>query len=262
LLLKNGWLVQSKRFDRHQNLGNPIIAVRRLSQWASDEIVYLDISRGEEYDLRRDDLNHPNRQTFLDIIADVAKETFMPLTVGGKVRTLEDFEKRLSLGADKIAVNTQAVRTPELITNAAREFGAQCVVVSIDVKSTPDGPRVCISGGKEATDLHPAAWAREAQERGAGEILLNSIDRDGTKQGFDIPLVESVCDAVKIPVIACGGAGEWSHLAEVFDKTSADAVSAANMLHHIDQSVFLAKKYLVEKNHNVRKPDLFSMVNK
>lgn len=256
LLLKDGWLVQSKGFNRYQNLGNPITAVKRLSEWASDELIYLDISRRDEYDLRRDDLNHPNRRNILNIIEDVSKETFMPITVGGRIRSLKDIEVRLSKGADKVAINTKPLEDPRFISEAAKEFGSQCLVVSIDVKTVNGRPTVMTDGGRSPTEHAPTGWARTAQESGAGEIFLNSVDRDGAKTGYDLILVDEVVKAVKIPVIACGGAGEWKHFGEVLSQTAVDAVAAANIFHYVDQSVYLAKKYLFEHKFDVRNPDL------
>lgn len=259
LLLQNGWLVQSKGFSRYQNLGNPVTAVKRLSEWAADELIYLDISREGSYDMRRDDLGHPNRRSFLEIIQDVAKVSFMPLTVGGRIRTREDIRARLSCGADKVAVNTKALEDPSFITGAANEFGAQCVVVSIDVRKDGNGYRVYSRGGTEATVWSVMDWAREAEARGAGEILINSIDRDGAKIGYDLSLLQEVSVAVRIPVIALGGVGEWRHFAEAFHETNVDAVAAANIFHYTDQSVYAAKKYLFETGLSVRQPELLSV---
>ena len=259
LLLRHGWLVQSKGFNRYQNLGNPVWSVKRLSEWASDELIYLDISSEDKHDMHRDDLGHPNRQTFLEIIEDVSKETFMPITVGGRIKTLKDIEERLAVGADKIAINTQALAEPSFIEKAAREFGAQCIVVSIDVLQTDDGYRVVSEGGTKIIDKNPTAWIREVQERGAGEVLLNSIDRDGMKNGYDIELLKDVSSSVSIPVIGCGGVGAWEHFSEAFDKTAVDAVAAANIFHYTDQSVYHAKKFLFKKQYNVRPPDLITI---
>ncbi len=259
LLLRNGWLVQSKGFRRFQNLGNPISAVRRLSEWASDEVIYLDISRDPTYDLRRDDLGHPNRRSFLEIIEDVAQVTFMPMTVGGRVVSLGDIERRLALGADKISINTAALEDPSFVGRAAREFGAQCIVVSMDVKETENGYSVFSHWGQRDTGRRPEEWATVAEAEGAGELLVNSIDRDGMKKGYDLELLQLVCQRVKIPVIACGGAGNWAHLAEALLETSVDAVALANILHYVDQSVFLAKRYLVEQGLPVRPPDLLNV---
>lgn len=256
LLLKNGWLVQSKLFKEYKNLGNPITAVKRLSQWASDELIYLDISREENYDLRRDDLNTPNRHSIFEILEDISKSTFMPITVGGRIRTLTDINNRLSRGADKIAINTIAIENKKFITEAAQQFGSQCVVVSVDVKLIDGKYTVMSKNGSVATEHEATAWAKTVESCGAGEILLNSVDRDGMKNGFEIPLLKSVSDAVKIPVIACGGAGEWQDFGEALSETQVDAVAAANIFQHIDQSVYLAKKYLYDNHFNVRPPHL------
>lgn len=256
LLLRNGFLVQSKEFKRYQNLGNPITAVKRLSEWGSDELIYLDITRDDNYDMRRDDLGHPNRNNLFDIIADVSKEAWLPVTVGGRIRTLEDIEKRLSLGADKIAINTMPLEDPAFVELAAKEFGSQCIVVSMDVKLVDGEYQVMSHGGSTRTGRHPQDWAKEVESRGAGEILLNSIDRDGMKNGYDIPLINTVCDNVHIPVIACGGVGIWEHLAEGLQQTKCDAVAAANIFHYVDQSVYLAKKHLHQQGLTVRSPEL------
>ncbi len=259
LLLQNGWLVQSKGFCRYQNLGNPTTAVKRLSQWAADEVIYLDISKDNDYDMRRDDMGHPNRSSFLEIIKDVSEVAFMPLCVGGRIRTIADIEMRLSLGADKITLNTKALEDTPFVTQAAKEFGSQCIVISIDVKETKRGYRVFAQGGTQETSYTPEAWAREVSRCGAGEIFLNSIDRDGAQVGYDLALIERVARAVAIPVIACGGAGEFAHFGDVLEQTAADAVAAANIFHYRDQSVYLAKKYLYERGLPVRPPELLSV---
>ncbi len=260
LLLKNGFLVQSRQFTRHQNLGNPVTAVKRLSQWASDELIYLDISRDEKYDLRRDDQGYKNSQSFLEIIRDVSKETFMPITVGGKIKSLQDIEERLKLGADKVAINSHAFKDKNFINNAAKEFGSQCIVVSIDYKlEKSNKTEVFIGCGRESTSLSLDEWAKNVESMGAGEILLNSIYKDGSGEGYDIEVLEDISALVSCPVIACGGVGEWEHLFEALSKTRVDAVAAANIFHYQDQSVFLAKKHLYNKNMNVRKPDLIEI---
>lgn len=259
LLLRNGWLVQSKGFSRYQNLGNPFTAVKRLSEWASDELIYLDISRDDQYDMRRDDIRHPNRGSFLEIIQDVAQVSFMPITVGGRIRTLADVATRLSLGADKIAINTQPLLEPSFIGSVAREFGSQCVVVAVDARLV-DGRYVVHSHwGTTPTAWHPVEWARRAEAEGAGEILINSIDRDGLRNGYDLELLGGVADAVRIPVIGLGGVGEWEHLAQGLAQTALDAVAAANIFHYMDQSVYLAKKFLFERGLDVRPPDLLTV---
>ncbi|MBI4971499.1 MAG: imidazole glycerol phosphate synthase subunit HisF [Candidatus Omnitrophica bacterium] len=256
LLLKNGFLVQSKSFCRYQNLGDPITAVKRLSDWASDELIYLDISQDDSYDTRREDHGHPNRSKFIDIIRDVSHNCFMPITVGGRIKTIEDIRTRLANGADKVCINTQPLLTPEFVSLAASKFGSQCIVVSVDVKLKEGKYVVMAHGGKVETAYHPVEWAKKVESLGAGEILLNSIDRDGMRSGYDIEMLSQVSDSVRIPVIAMGGVGEWEHFAEALEKTKVDAVAAANIFHYFDQSVFVAKKYLFEKNLNVRPPSL------
>jgi cyclase len=257
LLLRNGNIVQSKGFKRYQRLGNPVTIVERLTNWMSDELVYLDISPDDVYDLRRDDLGVPNRRSIQDIIRDVAKCCFMPLTFGGKIRSLEDIYARVTSGADKVSINTQAFDRPEFITEAAREFGSQCIVVSMDAKSTGPGAwEIYKRGGEIATGRGAVEWAREAEARGAGEILLNSIDRDGSATGYDLELVRAVVRAVKIPVIALGGVGEWRHFKEGLE-AGASAVAAANIFHYSENSVYNARKYLYEQGVNVREPMFF-----
>lgn len=230
-----------------------------MSEWGSDELVYLDISREEKYDLRRSDQNYPNRKNFLEIIEDVSKVTFMPITVGGKIKTLGDIEKRLRLGADKISINSQAMIEPEFVERSAREFGSQCIVISIDVKAVDDSYVVYDHKNARSTSLEVSDFASEMELRGAGEILLNSVDRDGGGNGYDIELLDSVANRAQIPVIACGGVGEWHHFQEALKSTPVDAVAAANIFHYRDQSVYLAKKYLFENKLNVRKPDLLTI---
>tara|TARA_Y100000817_G_C16858684_1_gene544994 strand:+ start:2535 stop:3341 length:807 start_codon:yes stop_codon:yes gene_type:complete len=259
LLLKNGWLVQSKGFKRHQNLGNPITAVKRMSEWASDELIYIDISKDDLYDIRRNDQGYENRQSFLEIIEDVSKVTFMPITVGGKIKTLNDIESRLMSGADKITINTIAIENSEFINSAAKEFGSQCIVISIDVQKENNEHIVYRSGGEIRTKMKIEYYSKIVEDLGAGEILVNSIDRDGMRCGYDIDLLKKVCNSVSIPVIGMGGVGEWPHFEEAFDKTNVDAVAAANIFHYSDQSVFLAKKYLFETGQNVRQPDLMTI---
>lgn len=256
LLLKNGFLVQSKGFKRYQNLGNPLVAVKRLSNWAADELIYLNISREDTYDMNRDDLGCPNRNNILDIIRDVSRESCMPITFGGRIRSIEDIALFLSNGADKVSINTKALNDPDFIGCAVKKFGSQCIVISIDVKKIDGEYLVMADGGKINTGYNAVEWAKIVEERGAGEIFLNSIDRDGLKQGYDIDLINNVVAAVNIPVIACGGVGEWEHFSQAMEDTSVDAVAAANIFQYYDQSVYIAKKFLCERGCNVRTPDL------
>lgn len=259
LLLRNGVLVQSKGFKRHQVLGNPTTAVKRLSTWAADELIYLDISSNRTYEMNRDDLNHENHTTIIDIIKDVSSYAFMPLTFGGGIRDVKDINAILKAGADKVAINTIAVKDPKFITRSAKIFGSQCIVVSIDVaKNSKNDYEVKINGGKDWTGLAPVDWSQEVEKLGAGEILLNSIDRDGLRTGYDIELIKSVVEAVSIPIISIGGVGQWEDFEEVLTKSRVSAVSAANIFHYSEQSVLNAKKYLFNKGINVRSPEILN----
>jgi len=254
ILLRNGLIVQSREFKRYQVLGSPTAAVQRLSSWFSDELIYLDISENKEYDLKRNDLNHPEIKSTVGVIESISKKCFMPLTFGGGIRTVEDAKLRIKLGADKVSINTIAIDSPKIITEIAEQFGSQCVVVSIDVKTDENGITSVYKKGEIPTNLNPVHFAKQVEKLGAGEIFLNSIDRDGTGLGFDIKLIQEITEAVKIPVIACGGAGSWADFENVLTNTKASAVAAANIFHHSENSIYQVKKYLYDRGLPVRKP--------
>ena len=255
LFLKHGWLVRSEGFEHHQNLGNPVAQVDRYSAWNVDELIYIDITPDDSYDTKRDDLGgvgSANPSTFLEIVRLVASRTFMPLTVGGKIRTLEDARQRLRLGADKITLNSQALADPAFITACAEEFGSQAVVVSVDVRGGRSGAyEVFANAGRTATGQDPAAWCVEAARRGAGEILLNAIDRDGAGTGYDLALVEAVARATPIPVIALGGVGDFSHFAKAIS-AGAQAAAAGNIFNFKEHSYPLAKRAMKAAGINAR----------
>jgi imidazole glycerol-phosphate synthase subunit HisF len=231
LLLQNGLLVRSESFKIHQIIGNPIQEVKRFNEWNVDELIYLDISRTDDYDLRRDDQKVRSLSDPLSILDAVSETCFMPLTWGGRIVSLEQMREIIRRGADKVTLNSQAVRTPELITAGARTFGSQAMVVSIDVLRKDDGvAEVFIDGGRTPTGLDPTAWARTAEQHGAGEILLQSIDRDGAGTGYDLELISTVAAAVSIPVIACSGVGRFEDYAAGI-RAGAAAVAAANIWH-------------------------------
>ncbi len=259
LLLKNGWLVQSKKFIKHQNLGDPTTAVKRLSEWGSDELIYLDISREQAYDRKRSDLNSFNRHSIEEILKDVSKNTFMPITVGGKIKNISDIENRLLWGADKVSINTKGVENPLLIENASKNFGSQCIVVSVDYKFIDRTPTVFIKNGSIKTNYNVYDWCKKVEDLGAGEILLNSIERDGQRTGYDINILKEISNNIQIPTIALGGVGEWSHFEIAFRNTNVDAVAAANIFHYSDQSVYNARKYLYDKKLPVRSPQLIEI---
>lgn len=248
LLLKHGVIVRSQLFKVHQVIGNPMSTVERYSQWNADELIILDISRGEDkHDLRRDDIQQSyGGEKALDVLKAIAEVCFMPLTFGGRIRTIEDIELRLSAGADKISLNTAAFVDPDFVEKSAKRFGSQCIVGSIDAKTRENGGwEAFVNGGTQPTGLAPAEWARQLEQRGAGEILLNSIDRDGSGHGYDLDLIRSVCDAVTIPVVACGGVGRYEHFAPALTEAGAAAAAAANIFHFFELSYPHAKQVTI-----------------
>jgi imidazole glycerol-phosphate synthase subunit HisF len=252
LLLKNGLLVRSEEFSFHQLVGNPINQVERFNAWAVDELIYIDITREGDYDMRRDDHKIKAQVDLLTIIEEVSRSCFMPLTFGGGIRTVDDIRARLAHGADKVTINTQAVDTPEFITEAARTFGSQAIIVSIDTRRQGERKwEVYTRWGKQPAGIDAVEWAKEAEHRGAGEIFLNSIERDGMASGYDLELIEAVSGATRIPVIACGGVGKFPHLVEGV-RAGASAVSAANIFHFTEHSTQRAKKVLAEAGVDVR----------
>jgi cyclase len=242
LLVRDGRIVQSVQF-RHTNvIGNVITAVDFFNGWAVDEILILDVSR-----------DHTGRAEFLDIVDELSERCFVPLTVGGWIASIADIETLLEHGADKITINTHAFRQPAFITEAAKVFGSQCIVVSIDAKRNERGEAIVWTDrGRGDTGVHAAAWAREAEDRGAGEILLTSIDNDGMRKGYDLDLMKHVSEAVRIPVIAFGGVGHWSHMVEGIRTGGVDAVSAGNIFHFTEHSTKKAKEYLRDAGIDVR----------
>jgi imidazole glycerol-phosphate synthase subunit HisF len=253
LFLKNGFLVRSEKFSYHQNLGNPVSQVERFNLWNVDELIYINISETDTYDRGREDTGIDNPESIYDIITMVAKKCFMPLTFGGRIRNVEDIRKRLSLGADKVTINSQAISHPRFITEAAKQFGSQAIIVSIDVRREENGThRVYTGRGKTKIDKTPWDWAVEAEKKGAGEIFLNSVDRDGMANGYDIELIQKVVNQTTIPVIACGGVGTNKHFVNGLIEGKAAAIAAGNFFNFKELSYVLAKKELKKHNLNVR----------
>ncbi|MBI5482355.1 MAG: imidazole glycerol phosphate synthase subunit HisF [Deltaproteobacteria bacterium] len=242
LLFKDLGLVKGIGFDSWRRVGSVMQAVKVYNLREVDELVFVDISATRD-----------GRTPDLETVDTIADECFMPLTVGGGVRTIEDFRNLLRVGADKVAVNTAAVLNPSLIAEAARTFGEQCVVVSIDARRRPGGGHeVFTHAGTQPTGLDVVDFAREVERRGAGEILLTSIERDGTMSGYDLELVSSVSAAVGIGVIASGGAGRYHHMAEAILRGRASAVAAAAIFHYTEQTPLEAKRHLKERGIPVR----------
>lgn len=244
LLLKHGLIMRSQIFKVHQAIGNPMSTVKRFSDWNVDELIVLDISRDDDFhDLRRDDLQQQyTGQSILKVLQAIAEVCFMPLTFGGRIRTLEDISLRLAAGADKVTLNTVALQEPDFISRAAQRFGSQCIVVSIDVCHQSDGYEVYGDGGRMPTGRKPDEWAREVEIMGAGEILLNSIDRDGSGLGYDAELLALVSGAVSIPVVALGGVGRYEHFPSAVLQGGASAMAAANIFHFFELSYSHAKQ--------------------
>ena len=242
LVLKNGIVVQSILFNKYLPVGSPVIAIEFLNLWGIDEIVLLDI-----------DATAQGRSPQFELINAVSRKCFVPMTVGGGVRNLEDMRKLMHFGADKISINKIAIENPNIITEASRVFGSQSVVVSIDAKlSCCNEYMVFSDSGKKATGIKVTEWARKVEDLGAGEIFLNSIDRDGTKLGYDLRLIKMVTDAVAIPVIACGGVGHPSHFLEGLIKGRASAAAAGNFFHFTEHSPIITKSYLRKHNTEIR----------
>lgn len=238
----NGRVVKGVNFVNLRDAGDPVEIASFYNQSMADEIVFLDITASSDA-----------RGIMLDVVSRTAEQVFIPLTVGGGIRTIEDFRMILSAGADKISVNSAALKRPELINEAAERFGNQCVVVAIDAKRRDDnGFDVYLNGGRVNTGKDAVEWAVEVEKRGAGEILLTSMDCDGTKAGYDIPLTRAISDAVSIPVIASGGAGNMEHFAQALTEGGAEAALAASLFHYREMEIMDLKKYLADKNIPVR----------
>lgn len=245
--VKDGRVVKGVSFVDLRDAGDPVEVARRYDREGADELCFLDITA-----------SHENRNTILDVVAGTAEQVFMPLTVGGGVRTLEDIRTLLQAGADKVSINTAAIEQPGFVKAAAERFGTQCIVVAIDAKrvATPTSAtvqwEVFTHGGRRATGLEAIEWARWMEACGAGEILLTSMDRDGTQQGYDLELTATVAEAVSVPVVASGGVGTMEHLHDGLTRGRADAVLAASIFHYQAYSIQEVKRYLRERGIPVR----------
>lgn len=240
--VRDGRVVKGINFVNIRDAGDPVELAKYYSDQGADEIVFLDITATSDA-----------RDTVADVVERTAAQVFVPLTVGGGIRTLEDFQRLLRAGADKISVNSAAVARPALIAEAAERFGSQCVVLAVDARSRGDGTwEVVVAGGRKPTGIDLIEWVKQGEALGAGEILLTSMDADGTKAGFDLQMTKAVTDAVSIPVIASGGCGSLAHFAEVFEKTNCDAALAASLFHFGELTVPQVKDYLREQSIPVR----------
>ncbi len=244
--VERGRVVKGVNFLQLRDAGDPVEVARRYEEDGADELVFLDISA-----------SHEGRDILLDVVRRVAEEIFMPFTVGGGIRTLEDATRLIQAGAEKVSLNSAAVKTPQLITAVSRKFGTCATVVNIDPRRVggPDGREVWevhINGGRVPTGLEAVAWARRVEELGAGEIVLTSMDADGTKAGYDLPMTRAVADSVRVPVVASGGAGSPEHLLRVLTEGGADAALAASIFHYNEYGIPATKAFLAERGVPIR----------
>lgn len=239
--VRDGTVVKGTNFVSLRELGDPVAMAAAYSKSGADEIVFLDISA-----------THEGRATMMDIVRQTALHVFVPFTVGGGVRSLDDMTTMLQAGADKVAINSAAVADPDLITKGAEKFGSQCIVVAIDAKRFEDGWHVVTHGGRKDTGIDAIKWAKEAEARGAGEILLTSMDADGVKTGYDLPLTKAIVEKVRIPVIASGGCGSPEHITEVFQETDVSAALAASIFHDKTFSIEEVKQSCHQEGVRIR----------
>lgn len=248
----NGVLVRSEKFHTHQVLGNPIHEVERFNEWNVDELIYIDISRENGYDLRRNDSKVSSLSNPMDILDRVSQTCFMPLTWGGRIRRIDDMRERFSRGADKITINTAAFENPDLITEGAKKFGRQAIVVSVDAKKNAPGEyEVYTNRGRNPTGKSVSEWVSQVEDAGAGEIFLQSIDEDGMGEGYDTDLIRLVCSKVTIPVISCSGVGRFEDYAAGIN-AGASAVAAANLWHFKELADRAGKRALAKAGIQVR----------
>lgn len=238
--VKDGRVVKGVNFVGLKDAGDPVEVAKRYNEEGADELTFLDITA-----------SHEERDTIVHIVEQVAREVFIPLTVGGGIRELNDIYRLLNVGCDKVSINSAAIKRPGFIDEGAKRFGAQCIVVAIDVKRTEDQWNVYLNGGRVDTGINALEWAKEVVDRGAGEILLTSMDADGTKAGFDLSITEQISRAVNVPVIASGGAGTMGHIKEAFEH-GADAALAASIFHYKEIDIMDLKRYLRDNGIAVR----------
>jgi len=239
--IKEGRVKKGVNFKNLRDAGDPVELARFYSENGIDELIFLDVMATVE-----------NRDALYDLIQNVAKEINIPFAVGGGIKKVEDFKEVLNVGADKVSVGSAAVKNPDLITKAAQKFGSQCVVVSVDPKWNGEYWEIYIKGGRESTGINAIKFLKDMEARGAGELLVNSLDRDGTKSGYDLKLLKAISEAVKIPVIASSGAGETRHFLEAFTVGKVDAALAASLFHYKELEIQDLKKYLAKNNIPVR----------
>ena len=249
IFLKDGMIIRSENFSTHQIIGNPINQVKRFSDWAVDEIIYIDISKSGNYDNRRDDHMIKTSNNKFELLSEISKNIFVPLSFGGGIRTLEDIQNVLQQGADKVVLNTGLYLDKSLLTKAKEQFGSQALVACVDYKDDI----VYFKHGKIASEYSVKEWCLELEDKGIGEILLNNISRDGKGNGYDLDIISLIVNTVDVPVIALGGAGDYFDFSECFLEANPSAVAAGNIFHFKEHSYYHAKKSLEVDNINIRK---------
>lgn len=252
LYIKNGLIVRSEKFNYHQNIGNIINEATRYNEWDIDELIYIDISRESFYDLRRDDHKIKAYHNIENIIREISKVCFMPLTFGGGIRTIEDVDIRILNGADKITINTAAFRNISIISEASKKYGTQCVVISIDYRIINDNAVVFSDFGKNQTKYCLLDWIKICESEGAGEIFINAIERDGMANGYDIETINMVVSNTRLPVIAAGGAGTFQDFLDIAEKTNVSGIAAGNIFHFTERSYPRAKELLKSNKVKIR----------
>jgi imidazole glycerol-phosphate synthase subunit HisF len=253
LYLKDGWMVRSQDFRQHNYIGDPVAHIDRMMEWNVDELIILDIGEEESvFDHHRSDYRTPPAMTMLDFIERSGAQCNLPLTFGGRIRSYDDIAIRIASGADKVSVNTMLHEAPDLVTAAARAFGSQAIVASIDYRIENGSSVVYTARGRRRTAFLAPSMARRAAEIGAGEILLNAMDRDGAASGYDLETIALAADAVDLPVIACGGGGTNEHFAQLFEKTPVSAAAAGNIFHFKENAYPMAKAHLKARRADIR----------
>ena len=246
LIYKDGKIYQSINFKLTNQIGNAITKIEYYNSWSVDEIILLNVEREDK-----------DKKSFYELLDQLSKRTFVPITIGGWIKSVDDAKMYQRAGADKISINSMAVKDPNLIDHLSKEFGSQFIVLSIDAKKIKNEYYVVIDRGREITDLKVKDWVVEAENRGIGEIFLNCIDHDGARKGYNLELLKLIREEINVPLIAFGGAWEWKHLYQAIDECDVDAVALGNILHFKEQSVKMAKNYLFKKDINVREPSFF-----
>ena len=256
VLFSNGWLVQSENFQNFRFLGTPFETLERLNLWGADEIIFLNVSRGEKINLR-EDIKQTQSLNFLNNLKKISKFINVPFSVGGKIKTLSEIKRFFFYGADKVVLNTILHQSQDFLKKAVKKFGSQSIVACIDVKKIKNKYTPFYKDGLIRSKYSLEEWINYLQNNGAGEIMINNIDRDGRYNGYDINLCKFVLQISNIPIIFCGGAGEQNHFHQLLRKTKINAIAAANFFNYREQSFYLLKKYLINKNIDIRKPNFY-----